>query len=84
MIIADADEAEVADAALIASLKQYRTEIADVEGTANKCRKQFNLDWVNPELSDESLDKLFAHSPGYLPPHLPIWLDSLGLNLPRG
>lgn len=48
-----ADEGDVADAALIAELKQYCAEIAVEEGTGTKSQEQFMLDCVNEELAGE-------------------------------
>jgi hypothetical protein len=53
LFAAIAQEGDVADAALIAELKQYCTEVATEDGTGNKSPEQFMLDCVNEELASD-------------------------------
>jgi|TARA_R110001583_G_scaffold15006_4_gene62272 hypothetical protein len=61
MFGAVADEGEVADAALIAELTQYCTDIAEEDGTGGQSLNTFLLECVNNELSSEgykAVDKI--------------------------
>lgn len=53
-----AEERPVADAKLIAELKQYCTELAQEDGTGGKDLKVFMLECVNEELESEGFQPL--------------------------
>ncbi|QHJ12235.1 hypothetical protein FX988_02486 [Paraglaciecola mesophila] len=53
-----ADEGDVADAALIAELKQYCNDIAEEDGTDGQSLNAFLLECVNNELTNEGYQKV--------------------------
>lgn len=53
-----AEERPIADAKLIAELKQYCTELAQEDGTGGKDLKVFMLECVNEELESEGFQPL--------------------------
>ncbi|MFT6895957.1 MAG: hypothetical protein ACJA13_000354 [Paraglaciecola sp.] len=53
-----ADDGDVADAELIAELKEYCAEVAAEDGTGGKSQEQFMLDCVNEELASEGYQPL--------------------------
>lgn len=58
-----ADEGEVADAALIAELKQYCNDIAEEDGTGGQNLNTFLLECVNNELTNEGYQKVEKSKP---------------------